>query len=616
MTKQVQIRRGTDSQHTSFTGAEGEISVNTTNDSVHVHDGTTAGGKEMARADGSNVAFTGGTIDGAVIGGTTPAAGTFTTGDFNTSLNVDGTITSDGLTVDGNATIQNTGNSYRTISLDANRTAAVNTLGRLDYKWNGNEVVRLHATSGSDTTNKDNGSFSISTSDDGTLDQRLKIDSNGDISFYEDTGTTAKFFWDASAEALGIGTTSPSFNLTAKGAANQAFLSTEDSTSTYRAIYGSDSAVGAGAVFGSLSNHPAIIRTNNTERMRINSSGNVGIGTSSPDGVLEVSAGSNLNAVFDQLSMDNASNEGIGIEFSRTTSTTALSALGITDTDKLTFASREGLHFYTGGAGSYSATSEVMRIDSSGNLLVGMTSGIGTFTNAGVGISSSSNYIHAVRDGNIPLFVGRKTSDGEIVRLYKDSTVVGSIGSNSGTKLYVGAGDAAFRFDPDNNSVRPHNASTNGSTDNFLNLGTSSNRFKDLYLGGSVYLGGTAAANALDDYEEGTWTPTDNSGGLTLTIATGHYIKIGQFVYVWYQVEYPSNSDTNASQISGLPFAASGNQTFSGSISITNYGNSNILGMFEPSVRYIKFRNYSNNSITNANLSGKFVYGTAAYITT
>ena len=30
----------------------------------------------------------------------------------------------------------------------------------------------------------------------------------GDISFYEDTGTTAKFFWDASAERLGIGTTS------------------------------------------------------------------------------------------------------------------------------------------------------------------------------------------------------------------------------------------------------------------------------------------------------------------------------------------------------------------------------------------------------------------------
>ena len=37
----------------------------------------------------------------------------------------------------------------------------------------------------------------------------MRIYNNGDISFYEDTGTTPKFFWDASAESLGIGTSSP-----------------------------------------------------------------------------------------------------------------------------------------------------------------------------------------------------------------------------------------------------------------------------------------------------------------------------------------------------------------------------------------------------------------------
>jgi hypothetical protein len=78
MTKQVQRRRGTATQHTSFTGAEGELSVNTTNKSVHVHDGATAGGIELARKDGSNVAFTSGTLDGVTIGGTTAGAGTFT----------------------------------------------------------------------------------------------------------------------------------------------------------------------------------------------------------------------------------------------------------------------------------------------------------------------------------------------------------------------------------------------------------------------------------------------------------------------------------------------------------------------------------------------------------
>ena len=51
--------------------------------------------------------------------------------------------------------------------------------------------------------------------EDGT-DLRLNID-NGDISFYGDTGTTAKFFWDASAERLGIGTTSPATALDVTG---------------------------------------------------------------------------------------------------------------------------------------------------------------------------------------------------------------------------------------------------------------------------------------------------------------------------------------------------------------------------------------------------------------
>jgi hypothetical protein len=137
MTKQVQRRRGTATQHTSFTGAEGEISVNTTNKSVHVHDGVTAGGVEAARADLSNVSdanlntalagntlssltitsadINGGTIDGTVIGGSTPAAISGTTGQFGTSLNVDGTVTADGLTVAGNISVDG-----GTIKLDGN----------------------------------------------------------------------------------------------------------------------------------------------------------------------------------------------------------------------------------------------------------------------------------------------------------------------------------------------------------------------------------------------------------------------------------------------------------------------------------------------------------------
>ena len=68
MTKQVQRRRGTATQHTSFTGADGEISVNTTNKSIHVHDGVTTSGFEAARIDLTNV--TGATVAGKVTGST------------------------------------------------------------------------------------------------------------------------------------------------------------------------------------------------------------------------------------------------------------------------------------------------------------------------------------------------------------------------------------------------------------------------------------------------------------------------------------------------------------------------------------------------------------------
>ena len=55
MSKQVRIRRGTATEHASFTGVEGEITVNITTDTSHVHDGATVGVRALARADGSNV---------------------------------------------------------------------------------------------------------------------------------------------------------------------------------------------------------------------------------------------------------------------------------------------------------------------------------------------------------------------------------------------------------------------------------------------------------------------------------------------------------------------------------------------------------------------------------
>ena len=55
MAKRVQRRRGTTSEHTSFTGYDGESTIDTTKDTVVVHDGSQAGGYPLAREDLSNV---------------------------------------------------------------------------------------------------------------------------------------------------------------------------------------------------------------------------------------------------------------------------------------------------------------------------------------------------------------------------------------------------------------------------------------------------------------------------------------------------------------------------------------------------------------------------------
>ena len=96
MAVQVQFRRGTKAQHDAFTGATGEVTVNTTDKTLVMHDGLTLGGFNLARADGENldlsrlagvttvtsVAIHGGTINNTTIGIGTSANGNFTNVNF------------------------------------------------------------------------------------------------------------------------------------------------------------------------------------------------------------------------------------------------------------------------------------------------------------------------------------------------------------------------------------------------------------------------------------------------------------------------------------------------------------------------------------------------------
>ena len=81
--------------------------------------------------------------------------------------------------------------------------------------------------------------------------------------------------------------------------------------------------------------------------------------------------------------------------------------------------------------------------------------------------------------------------------------------------------------------------------------------------GGILFGSDTADANALDDYEEGTWTPTANNYDGTLSVNTASYTKIGTLCFVHAYVSFSNTVDTSDIVIAGLPFTAfSGNNNY------------------------------------------------------
>jgi hypothetical protein len=211
-------------------------------------------------------------------------------------------------------------------------------------------------------------------------------------------------------------------------------------------------------------------------------------------------------------------------------------------------------------------------IDSNEGVNIGKTSAaLGT-----VGLQLSSTGYSAITtnhntDTEAPLRLNKLNGEGSLLRLYKDSSEVGSIGVQSTDQLYIATPDGSgvgLIFDGDNRKIDPTDGA-GSNLDNAVDLGTGAYRFKDLYLSGGVYLGGTAAANKLDDYEEGTFTPTfvggfSTTSGGTLTSSNyaqrhGFYTKVGNTVTIYYalQLASPTNTTSGQVQIGNLPFATS-----------------------------------------------------------
>lgn len=104
------------------------------------------------------------------------------------------------------------------------------------------------------------------------------------------------------------------------------------------------------------------------------------------------------------------------------------------------------------------------------------------------------------------------------------------------------------------------------SIDGVHNIGSALKRIENLFLSGGAFLGGTAAANKLDYYEVGSFSPVTPNG--SWTVQGAHYVRVGNLVVCSLQVN--ATSAISAADFTGLPFVSDASKNGGGSVTFQN----------------------------------------------
>jgi hypothetical protein len=190
----------------------------------------------------------------------------------STGIDVTGTATMDGLVSVLGSDAQGKFSGWSPTGSTSNAHGAIELGSNASYQgiiaYDGSNNTRFlfdNSWSGTGST------FEFRTNTAATAKTHLKIEGSGDISFYEDTGTTPKFFWDASTERLGLGVTNPSRLLHLQSNGPDAYLRLNSTGNESNAFmeFGTDDTTWT---VGAKSNE-SFVFNNGTERLTINADG-------------------------------------------------------------------------------------------------------------------------------------------------------------------------------------------------------------------------------------------------------------------------------------------------------------------------------------------------------
>ena len=659
----------------------------------------------------------GGTIDATAIGGSTPAAGAFTSGSFSTTLGVTGVATltaqpilssltaSSAVATDaskGLVSVTNTGTGNNVLATSPTITGATLTTAALNGSLGATTPSTIAATTISasgvstfsagtagapaitTTGDTNTGMFfpaadTIAFSEGGV--EAMRIDSSGNVGL----GVTPNTAYTANnyralqltngallhgQTAGGTPLTGLSSNFYANAAGADTYIASAFATQ-YRQWNGAHQWLTAPS--GTAGNAITF-----TQAMTLNAAGNVGIGTTSPGNKLNVSAAGASGVEFNPTRRDGGADGAFMLSYNRNTS-----AYQQFEYDAL-------LHrFETSGT-------ERMRLHASGGLSLGNTTdgGAGVLNvNASVvapfakltanGTGSSNAGLLLDYSGVVQWQIYPETTTGTLTvssagttRLKLDSS--GNLGLGvTPSAWYTGASAKALQISTygalwsTNANIRLNGNvyynSVGGAV--YLNTGAASEYIQDagahtwktvasgtagtgiaggtyawttamtldasggLKLGNTIGVGNatpstsgagitfpatqsaSSDANTLDDYEEGSWTPTDASGAaLSFTIAYANYVKVGKLVTINVFLTFPSTVDVNNVAMSGLPFTVASNNyppltivTNSG-VALSCYANAATTTLsFGLAINY-------STSITNASMSGKGMIISGTYM--